>query len=101
MLGGAGNDQLVGGPGYDVMRGDAGADMFVFRTDEGGRVLDFQDDVDSVELRRGPGYETATAASVLADAENTAGGARFSFGSTVILITGATIASLHDDLILA
>ncbi|MBV0891906.1 peptidase, partial [Paracoccus sp. Z118] len=100
LVGNEGDDWLDGGPGYDRLQGGAGADTFVFATNQGGHAQDFQDDVDTVVLRRGPGYETATLPQLLSHADDVAGGVQFTFGGTVILISGATIATLQDDLVL-
>lgn len=52
IYGGAGDDTLVNtGSGRDTMAGGDGADTFVFRgTATGGRVLDFEDDIDTLKL---------------------------------------------------
>ncbi|SIS90758.1 hypothetical protein SAMN05421772_10883 [Paracoccus saliphilus] len=52
MIGTDGNDWLRGDMGKDTLKGGAGSDVFIF-TRNGGqdRIKDFQDDIDTVEIR--------------------------------------------------
>ena len=56
MHGGNGFDRLIGGPGSDVLWGDAGVDWFVFKGSNivGGAdtIADFSDGVDKVVIER-------------------------------------------------
>ncbi len=48
----SGDDRLIAGSGNDVLEGGGGADTFVFSRETGdNRILDFELDVDSVELQ--------------------------------------------------
>ena len=101
LVGGAGNDRLVAGQGADVLQGGVGADMFVFNTANHCRVQDFQDNVDTLTIQRLGGLAGATLADILGHATDTAQGLRFTFGAATIILTGATIANIQDDLLLA
>ncbi|WP_167626673.1 M10 family metallopeptidase [Paracoccus luteus] len=94
---GAGN-VIDGGGGWDVISGGGGADVFQFRAGSGGRIADWQDDVDV--LRIVTGRAGVTAADVLAGAVETATGVSLWINGARLVIDGATTASLHDDLIL-
>ena len=102
LVGGAGDDRLIAGGGFDRLHGGAGADMFVLATSHDCQVLDFQDNVDTLTLQRVGALAGATLADLLGYASNTAQGLRFDFGGpATILVTGATVASIQDDLLLA
>ena len=101
LVGGAGNDRLVAGQGADVLQGGVGADMFVFNTANHCRVQDFQDNVDTLTIQRLGALAGATMADILGHATDTAQGLRFTFGAATIILTGATIANIQDDLLLA
>lgn len=50
LKGGAGADELDGGRGADRMAGGGGADTFIFGASGRDRILDFQNDIDRVQL---------------------------------------------------
>lgn len=99
IVGNAGTNVIDGGGGWDVLSGGGGADVFHFRPGSGGRVTDWQDDLDV--LRIVTGRAAATAADVLAAAVDTATGVSLTVSGARLLIDGATVAQLQDDLIVA
>jgi len=114
--GGAGNDRLFGNGGRDRIRGDNGADVLdggwgndrlwggrgadTFRFKEKGgfdRVLDFQDDIDRLDLRS---FDFASARQALSHAEMVNGNAVFDFGDgDTLLIANFTLNDLRDDIL--
>ena len=52
LFGGKGVDRLAGGSGQDTLAGGTGSDVFVFSTNgDADLVKDFEDDIDSLDLR--------------------------------------------------
>lgn len=97
ITGNAGANVINGGGGQDLLRGGAGADIFQFRAGSGGRIFDWQDDLDLVRVATGRGV---TAAGVLASAvETAAGGVALSLGGARLVIDGTTLDALRDDLV--
>jgi len=67
IFGEAGMDTLIGGFGNDQLTGGADADVFRFETGSGlDRILDFEDEIDTIEISASYGY--ADAAAVIATA---------------------------------
>ncbi len=67
LYGGSGNDVLIGSIGNDRLTGDAGNDQFRFFEDSAvDQVLDFEDDIDKLQISSAYGY--ADAAAVVATA---------------------------------
>lgn len=67
MYGGGGNDIMIGNIGNDTMTGGPGFDRFRFLAGSGAdRVLDFEDDIDTLQISSAYGY--ADAAAVVATA---------------------------------
>jgi Ca2+-binding RTX toxin-like protein len=61
-------DVLVAGPGDDLLEGGAASDTFVFQRNAGdNEIVDFQDNVDVIDLTRF-GLDPASFASVVAPA---------------------------------
>jgi cysteinyl-tRNA synthetase len=102
LYGGQGNDRLAGGAGFDQLTGGAGSDRFVFSTGSGrDRVMDFQNDVDSLELNEALWGGGKDAAQVLQEygAES---GRRFEldFGEgDLLVLRNITAEALMDDII--
>lgn len=103
LYGGQGNDRLVGGAGHDQLTGGAGSDRFVFSTGAGrDRIMDFQDDVDSLVLNDALWGGAKEAAEVLRD-YGTVNGQWFEldFGDGDLLrLRNMTAEALLDDIIL-
>lgn len=107
--GGAGNDKLIGGAGADTIRGGDGddmlwgdetkrsstvedADVFVFDSDDGNdRVMDFQDDIDTIFLEGSNGTDFT-----VTDVKG--GNVLIEYGSTTILVYGMSQADIMDDI---
>lgn len=120
IIGGKGNDQLSGGKGKDTLKGGAGrdlldggegndrliggskADSFVFKAGSGfDRVLDFQDDIDSLQLNSDLWTGDLTAQQVVDQfASNVAGDVIFSFGTGSFVINNMVKADLVDDILI-
>ena len=98
ICGNRGANLLDGGGGRDVLTGGRGADVFQFRDGYGRqRVTDFQDNVDTIRIQCAD--PSVTASSVLSHATQSAAGVTLGVAGMHVLIHGATIAQLHDDLI--
>lgn len=97
LFGGSGDDTLSGGKGRDRLMGQDGEDVFIF-TRGGARdvVLDFEDDVDTLEIE---GFGTLS--DVLDAARTQKGNTIFDFGTDVIVLRGITLADLTDDLVIS
>lgn len=98
LNGGLGNDFLSGGLGNDALRGDLGADIFVF-TNGGGadRVVDFQNNVDTLWL--GGNLGLTTLSSALAKATQVGVNVVFNFGDgDTFTILNTTKVQLIDDI---
>ncbi len=109
LLGGADNDSLTGdglanllsgGGGNDTLAGGGGADLF--RYAPGGdldRVLDFQDDVDTIGLQ---GFGFASVEEALGFFTQSGGNVVFDNqhgGADVLIVHNVTIAQLADDIL--
>lgn len=107
LFGGANNDRLYGGNNNDLLNGDAGADTvfggagaddFYFdRGDGKDRYMDFQNNLDTLQLDNFS-YLTSVA-DALSFAVNQNGDVFFNFGADgTILIKNITKAQLTDDI---
>lgn len=98
LLGGAGNDQLIGGQGNDKLTGGSGADVFVFAAGFGrDTVLDFQDNIDRLNLSR---FKLDSVADALELATQKDDDVVFKFApKTVLIVKDATLDALENDLI--
>lgn len=99
LFGGAGNDRIWGHGGADSLFGGAGADVFVFKKASGvDRVMDFQDNLDTVALIGFAGINTA--AKALGYAIQVGDDVVFQFGATDSLtVQKITKVALLDDLV--
>jgi hypothetical protein len=106
LKGGAGADELDGGKGRDRMTGGGGSDTFVFGQSGVDRILDFQDDADSVRLNAAalglsPGM---TGTEVVELFGTTLGGNAaldFGDGNKLIFIGLGDIGAVSNDLLIA
>lgn len=101
LIGGARNDLLDGGADRDFLTGGTGADQFVFAKTYGAdRVMDFENDVDSLVLR---GFaNVGTAAQALSFAAQMGAHVVFNFGGgDVLTVLNTTKAALMDDLLVS
>lgn len=98
LRGNAGVNLIDGGGGRDVMTGGGGADVFHFRAGNGGRITDFQDNVDTIRIIAQQGAQSV--AGLLKDAVQNADGVTLRYGGTSLLIEDTTIAALRDDLVI-
>ena len=101
LIGGAGDDRLDGGAGRDFLTGGAGVDQFLFAKTYGAdRVLDFEDNVDALELSGFAGVSTA--AQALSHALQLGANVVFNFGEgDVLTVLNTTKAALMDDLLVS
>ena len=102
LYGGWGNDTLDGGWGGDVLSGGFGQDTFVFN---GGwdRILDFDDDTDTIQIASGLVTEGTTVDDILADMTEVQGGDTvIDLGGTAVLrLVGFTdVSALADDMVI-
>jgi Ca2+-binding RTX toxin-like protein len=88
ILGNGGNDTIKGAGGDDALYGGAGADRFYFEaTDTGSDTIhDFQDGVDSIQLRSGTAYTFGTDAGT--------GYATIDVGSAHVILKGVAPSAL-------
>ncbi|AXC49995.1 hypothetical protein DRW48_10090 [Paracoccus suum] len=98
LQGSAGINTLDGKGGNDILTGGGGADIFVFG-DGRDRIADFADNVDVIALRSAE-LGGLTIDQVWSHARDSSIGAMFTFGEDVLVVSGATVASLRDDLVL-
>lgn len=100
LVGNGARNVLVGGGGNDELTGGGGDDVFVFAAGQGGRVTDFQDDIDLIRIdaRTAGGL---TAAALIADATERNGGVDLRLGGGLLRIDGITLDALQDDLLVA
>lgn len=98
LYGMAGADRLWGRGGADALYGGAGTDVFVFRKASGhDRVMDFQDNVDTLALIGFAGVTTA--AKALTYATQIGNDVVFKFGLTdSVTVLNTSKAALLDDL---
>lgn len=99
LIGNSAANRIVGGGGNDRMIGGGGADCFVFSPGHSGRITDFADDIDLIEIRTG-GSRSVTVDTVLDTARDVSGGVELTIAGGVIRIDGMTADALRDDLIL-
>ncbi|SFC06015.1 calcium-binding protein [Tropicimonas isoalkanivorans] len=98
-----GADELSGGKGNDVLRGGGGADTFDFKAGWGrDRIMDFRDDVDTIQLYDDLWRGDLTKGQVLHRfAEVRHGNVVFDFGEERLKILGVTdLSDLKDDLVI-
>ncbi|MCT4556036.1 MAG: hypothetical protein N4A53_15235 [Pelagimonas sp.] len=101
MDGGSGNDTLTGGTGSDRVTGGTGSDDFVFNNgDDTLRILDFEDNVDELDLDlAGLGFASVSALVASVGTQNGAD-AVLDFGvDGRIIVENTTLASLINDII--
>ena len=94
LYGGSGIDILTGSDGDDTLFGGASADIFEFDDDDTGtdRIADWTDGVDRIDLEDfdlGPGR-------VLAAGRQVGDDVRFTFDSTVIVVSDAELANFGN-----
>ena len=92
---------MDGGTGRDFLTGGAGVDQFLFAKTYGAdRVLDFEDNVDALELSGFAGVSTA--AQALSHALQLGANVVFNFGEgDVLTVLNTTKAALMDDLLVS
>ncbi|XWN31867.1 MAG: calcium-binding protein [Devosia sp.] len=98
LKGGSGDDTLDGGQQNDILKGGAGEDTFIYtqgsKTD---RILDFQDDADTLDLTD---FGFSNVADALSFATDITDGVRFSFGGgDTLFVDGATVTDLGNDIL--
>ena len=101
LFGGLGPDILNGGFGPDRLEGRLGQDKFrLFKNGGKDVIVDFQDDIDTIQLDRDLWDGDLTKAQVIDRfAEVVDGGILFDFGAEELRINGFTnLAELPDDL---
>lgn len=98
LQGSAGANTLDGKGGSDILIGGAGADVFIFGEGR-DQIRDFADNVDRIALRASD-LGGLTMAGVWENARDTSAGVVFEFRADQLLVTGATIAALKDDVVL-
>ena len=100
LVGNGARNVLAGGGGQDEMTGGGGADSFVFAAGQGGRILDFQDDIDVLRIEGGAA-RGLTAATLIAGATERDGGVDLHLAGGLLRIEGITVDGLQDDLLVA
>ena len=100
LVGNGARNVLAGGGGQDEMTGGGGADSFVFAAGQGGRILDFQDDIDVLRIEGGAA-RGLTAATLIAGATERDGGVDLHLAGGLVRIEGITVDALRDDLLVA
>ena len=104
LHGGVNDDVLSGGKGQDRLWGDQGVDRFVYRATFGtDRVMDFQNNVDEIDLSswgfastsEALGYASEEGADVKFDFTTAPGGQ----AGDILWILNTTIAQLSNDII--
>ncbi len=100
LWGMAGDDSLTGRAGNDLFYGGDGADSFVFALgDKSDRVMDFENDSDTLAFQGFAGVTTATEA--LAFASQSGQHVIFTFGAgDVLTVLRTTLAALSDDIVI-
>lgn len=99
--GGADNDHIEGKGGNDTLTGGTGNDTFVFEKNRFGNdvILDFEDDIDTIELVDSLWGGGLTAAQVLATYATQNGlDVDFDFGTATLKVENTTVAVLENDL---
>ena len=94
LQGRAGADEINGGPGAHLLRGGADADTFVFATGDatgpGDRILDFEVDVDTIDLSAtGLGFGDFTITGTT--------NATITYGTEIITVFGVSAAEMNED----
>ncbi len=100
LWGGGGDDTLIGNTGNDKLAGGTGADTFVFKANfSKDRIVDFEDNVDTLKLDDVLWGGGKTAAQVVDQYATVSGGNTiFDFGNgDVITIIGITDKSIFDN----
>lgn len=97
LVGNAAANRLEGGGGNDSLRGGGGADRFVFSAGV-DRVLDFQNDLDTLLFGRGLGLSTVD--QVMACGRQSGADVLFDFGAHDLWIVGVRLDDLRDDIAL-
>ena len=100
LIGNGTRNVLAGGGGQDEMTGGGGADSFVFAAGQGGRILDFQDDIDVLRIEGGAA-RGLTAATLIAGATERDGGVDLHLAGGLLRIESITVDALQDDLLVA
>ncbi|ANT63817.1 hypothetical protein AYJ57_25420 (plasmid) [Salipiger sp. CCB-MM3] len=103
LWGGRGADVLNGGQGNDILEGNAGQDTFVFGDGHGrDRIVDFQDDIDTVSLSADLWDGDLTKRQVINKfAEIKFGNMIFDFGDErLVLEDFKNMQDLRDDLLI-
>ena len=97
LIGAEGGDVLAGGRGDDMLAGGAGLDLFVFNPNEdSATITDFQDNLDTIDLR---GFGFASVAQAQGFAAQAGNNVVYTFDDGELLtVRGTTIAALNDDL---
>lgn len=100
LFGAGGDDLLRGRKGDDELKGGGGADVFVFdRKGDRDRIVDFEDDVDTIQLGGSLGLSGRDAA--MACTRQVGNDVVFDFGKRdVLVVEDAAKADLRDDLLL-
>jgi len=102
LLGGNGDDILDGGTGTDRLFGGADSDTFIFGDGYGSdRVMDFQDDVDTINIDETLWGGGKTVAQILVDYGKIANGnalLNFGGGDRVLILGVADLDTLLDDI---
>ncbi|GHG92112.1 calcium-binding protein [Pseudodonghicola xiamenensis] len=106
LNGNAGADELDGGAGRDRLTGGAGRDTFVFGNSGVDRILDFQDDIDTLRLDAAAlGFGTGLTGAEVVDLFGTTIGDRealdFGDGNKLIFHGLSDISQIADDLLIA
>jgi subtilisin family serine protease len=100
LWGGGGDDKLIGNTGNDRLAGGTGADTFVFKANfSKDKIMDFEDNVDTLKLDDVLWGGGKTAAQVVDQYATVSGGNTiFDFGNgDVITIIGITDKSIFDN----
>ena len=101
LFGGSGMDRLDGGIRNDTLTGGGGADTFVFAVGSNtDRILDFANNVDTLELNSNLWAGTLTAAQVVSMfAVQSGANVRFDFtGGERLIVENFTLANITDDI---
>lgn len=95
VFGGDGDDTMWGGGGDDIFTGGDGSDQFAFGVAHGSdTVTDFNPDEDILNIQAA-GF--ATFQEFQNEAVESADGVTISFGQTVVLLEGVSLADLTED----
>jgi Ca2+-binding RTX toxin-like protein len=97
LVGGAANDKLSGGKDDDSLEGGLGADQFVFKVNGGlDVVLDFENDVDEIDLTD---FSFADSATAMNFASQNGDDVVFDFGiGDILTLSDTLLVDVSDDL---